>query len=163
MTPPFPTRRASDLARIADQRDEAAVLTPRGHLLGEFDHADQVSARRWADAAPQSFGKEPRGGKARRILHLDHPVDDMRLERRLDPRPPDPLDPDARVGDEVGAPAAPAFGEHRSLGVDHRPHRHLAAPPVLAHIPPERRRGAARAHADTAQASPPYTNRTRDE
>src|SRR3546814_4788710 len=72
----------------------------------------------------------------------------MRLERRLDPRPPDPLDPAARVGDEVGAPAAPAFGEHRSLGVDHREPRPLAARTVIAHIAPDRRRGAARASAD---------------
>ena len=80
----------------------------------------------------------------RGVRHLDHPVDDVREERRLDPRAPDALDARRPAGERRRV-ARPARVEDRVLRVDDAQAGGVAAE---AHVAADRRARPAGAGAD---------------
>ena len=80
------------VAAVADERDDAALLTPGEHLGNQQERPPDVGASGAADAAAGALAdhthRRYRGG----VRNLDQPVDDVRQEGRLDPLTPDSLD-----------------------------------------------------------------------
>ena len=80
------------------------------------------------------------GRQGQGIRYLDHGIDHLGQERRLDPRPPDPLDARTAVQTQAGIARLVKIEEHRTLGIGAQ---HPGAMLAITHITTEGRRGAA--------------------
>ena len=149
-SPPASRRRSTcgvALARVAEERDHADPVPPAARISA-------TSRRRptcWCRSSRRPVGRAPR--ERQRIAANDAAsgtaiiaVDHRRDERRLDPRPADPLDPRARPASGPTSPVAP--GRRRTPSSPGRPRTTACRVAAVADVAADRGGGAAGAGAD---------------